>query len=58
MIKTKSPHYKSIPWISPSSGTTPDKYILNIYVCKYVNIVIIVITMIIIITMIYDMIIQ
>jgi len=32
MIKTKSPHYKIIPWMSPSSGTTPDKYILNIYV--------------------------
>jgi hypothetical protein len=32
MIKTKSPHYKTIPWLSPSSGTTPDKYILNIYV--------------------------
>jgi len=32
MIKTKSPHYKIIPWISPSSATVPDKYILNVYV--------------------------
>ena len=34
MIKTLSPHYKTIPWISPSSGTTPDKYILELYVWK------------------------
>lgn len=32
MIKTLSPFYKTIPWLSPSSGITPDKYILNIYV--------------------------
>lgn len=32
MIKTLSPHYKTIPWLSPSSATTPDKYVLNIYV--------------------------
>lgn len=32
MILTRSPHYKVIPWTSPSSATTPDKYILNIYV--------------------------
>ena len=32
MIKTKSPHYKVIPWMSPSSGTLPDKYILNVYI--------------------------
>ena len=32
MIKTKSPHKKIIPWISPSSEIVPDKYILNIYV--------------------------
>ena len=32
MIKTKSPHYKIIPWLSPSSAIVPDKYILNIYI--------------------------
>lgn len=32
MIKTLSPHYKTIPWLSPSSGITPDKYILELYV--------------------------
>src|SRR6056297_1022212 len=32
MIKTKSPHKKIIPWLSPSSETAPDKYILNIYI--------------------------
>lgn len=32
MILTRSPHYLTIPWISPSSGTTPDKYIIEIYV--------------------------
>ena len=32
MIKTLSPHYKTIPWMSPSSGTLPDKYIMNIYI--------------------------
>lgn len=32
MIKTLSPHYKTIPWLSPSSGTTPDKYILELYI--------------------------
>lgn len=31
MIKSLSPHYKTIPWMSPSSGTVPDKYILNVY---------------------------
>ena len=30
MIKTLSPHYKVIPWLSPSSGTIPDKYILEL----------------------------
>lgn len=34
MIKTLSPHYLTIPWMSPSSGTTPDKYILKIYVWR------------------------
>lgn len=32
MILTKSPYYLTIPWLSPSSATTPDKYILQIYV--------------------------
>ena len=32
MIKTLSPFYKNIPWLSPSSGIAPDKYILNIYI--------------------------
>lgn len=32
MIKTLTPNYKIIPWISPSSVIIPDKYILNIYV--------------------------
>ena len=32
MIKSLSSHYKTIPWISPSSGIVPDKCILNIYV--------------------------
>ena len=32
MIKTLSPHYKTIPWNSPSSATVPNKYILNVYV--------------------------
>ena len=32
MIKSLSPYYKNIPWLSPSGGGTPDKYILNIYV--------------------------
>lgn len=32
MIKTLSPHYKTIPWICPCSATVPDKYILNIYI--------------------------
>ena len=32
MIKTLSPHYKTIPWLSPSSVTTPDKYILELYI--------------------------
>ena len=31
-IKSLSPHYKVIPWMSPSSGTLPDKYILNVYI--------------------------
>lgn len=30
MILTKSPHYITVPWISPSSATVPDKYILEI----------------------------
>lgn len=34
MILTKSPHYLTIPWKSPSSATVPDKYILKIYVWK------------------------
>lgn len=32
MILTNSPHYLTIPWVSPSSGTTPDKYIVEVYV--------------------------
>jgi hypothetical protein len=32
MIKTLSPHIKTIPWISPSSVTIPEKYILEIYI--------------------------
>ena len=32
MIKTLSPYYKIIPWLSPSSVEVPNKYILNIYV--------------------------
>lgn len=32
MIKTLSPHYKTIPWLSPESGTVPDFYTLNIYI--------------------------
>lgn len=32
MIKTLSPYYKTIPWMSPSSGTLPDKYILELYI--------------------------
>lgn len=32
MIKTLSPYYKTIPWLSPSSGTIPDKYILELYI--------------------------
>lgn len=32
MILTKSPYYLTIPWMSPSSITVPDKYILKIYV--------------------------
>lgn len=32
MILTRSPYYLTIPWISPSSGTTPEKYIIEIYV--------------------------
>ena len=31
MIKTLSPHYKTIPWLSPESGTVPDYYTLNLY---------------------------
>jgi|GEM_PF-2106926 len=31
MILTNSPYYLTIPWLSPSSGTTPDKYILELY---------------------------
>ena len=31
MIKTLSPHYISVPWLSPSSGTIPDSYVLEIY---------------------------
>lgn len=31
MILTKSPHYITIPWLSPSSVIVPDKYILEIY---------------------------
>ena len=31
MIKTLSPHYKTIPWLSPESGTVPDFYTLNLY---------------------------
>lgn len=30
-IKTLSPHYKIIPWLSPESGTIPDYYTLNLY---------------------------
>lgn len=32
MIKTLSPHYKTITWLSPSSMTVPDKYILELYI--------------------------
>lgn len=32
MILTKSPFYLTIPWMSPSSMTTPDKYIVELYV--------------------------
>ena len=32
MILTKSPHYITVPWLSPSSATTPSKYVLKIYV--------------------------
>lgn len=32
MIKTLSPYLINIPWLSPSSDTTPDKYVLNVYV--------------------------
>lgn len=32
MILTRSPYYLTIPWDSPSSLITPDKYILEIYV--------------------------
>lgn len=32
MILTKSPYYLTIPWLSPSSATVPDKYVLQIYV--------------------------
>lgn len=31
MIKTLSPHYKTIPWLSPESGTVPDFYTVNLY---------------------------
>ena len=34
MILTKSPHYLTIPWMSPSSAIVPDKYILKIYLWK------------------------
>lgn len=32
MIKTLSPYYKTITWMSPSSMTLPDKYILELYI--------------------------
>lgn len=32
MILTKSPYYLTIPWMSPSSMTTPDKYIVQLFV--------------------------
>ena len=32
MIKTLSPYYLTIPWISPSSPTVPDKYVLELYI--------------------------
>jgi hypothetical protein len=32
MILTKSPYYLTISWMSPSSMTTPDKYIVELYV--------------------------
>ena len=32
MIQTRSPYYLTIPWLSPSSGTTPDKYIVQLFV--------------------------
>lgn len=32
MILTKSPYYLTIPWMSPSSETIPDKYIVELYV--------------------------
>jgi hypothetical protein len=32
MILTKSPHYITIPWENPNGGTTPTKYILEVYV--------------------------
>lgn len=34
MILTKSPHYITIPWLNPSGGATPTKYILQIYIWK------------------------
>lgn len=32
MILTRSPYYLTIPWNSPSSGVTPDKYVLQLFV--------------------------
>jgi hypothetical protein len=32
MILTRSPYILTIPWDSPSSGTTPDKYILQLFI--------------------------
>lgn len=37
MILTRSPYYITVPWLSPSSGTVPDKYIVQIFVWTGLN---------------------